>query len=575
MKVLEKPDLQKLLEMKGNLYEVIKYLKNVGYSERDISIEYKLPLHWVYIYSNGYEIKSKMLFSEMVDWYNSISEKRSSKGKKTESLKFLKIANLSYEQKIGFLTGLLSDKPVGVGNERVIEAIGVVGNKSPAEMRKFKEEYGDLGDIAYQVVSDKKGTLLAQEVYYTVNALTSVGNYDKVMVLASLLEIASKDEAKYLCWLIKKRIYLGMNTEALVSVIAKYTNTDPELLSQATLLIGKENAFALAKKGNDELKRVRVQPGKFIPTMKAKIFDSRDLNFPVRVEMKFDGQRIQLHKSGDNTVIYSNNGNIIQDNFLTNYVKTLPVNSIIAEGELVGITDQGKFANLYAFKKGEYASKVVILFDLLYLNGTVIMNKDWRKRHTKLEELKKLGISTSTSLAVNSMQEVITFYDNVINNGGEGIMIKNLDMVYYPNRRSSAWMKLKPSTDTIDAVIIKANYGKGRKSGVYSNFKIAIRHPTKKALYDIGTIGNFNEADLEMLSRRVKPLKKDMEGVTVRPEIVIEVTSYEILLSNETTSGFALRSPRLVRIRDDKTVKEIDTTEKLTKMYRLQNQEEA
>lgn len=558
--------------MKGGLQEAVQFLKDSHYTERQIHEEHGIPLHWVYIYSHKLVIKSRMLFTTVVDSYDSISEKRSAKGKKTEAFNFLKTAQLTYDQKIRFLLGELSTKAAGVGDERVLEAIGVVTHNSQVQMAKLLEEYGDLGDIANHTFPDREPQLLVDEVYNAMNILPKVGNYDKVMILVSLFDLATKDEAKYLCWLVKRRLYLGINSEAIISVVARYTKVDPEALSQASLLIGTQNALMIARKGNAEVKKIRVQPGKFVPQMKAKIFDSRDITFPSRVEVKYDGIRIQFHKLGNKTALFTTSGKQLKDYPQINQLLLeLSTNSIIGEGEIVGVDKDGKIVNLYQFKADNTLDVTLLPFEILYMNGTTYINKPWRDRSNVLVSV--FGSSASPSTTVNSMHELMDFYDKVVEQGLEGIMIKSPEMYYYPDRRSSAWMKLKPATDTVDAVIIKANYGKGKNAGTFSNFLLAVKHSTERRLFTIGTIGNFSETDLEILTRKVIQLsKKDTEGIFVKPEIVLEISCYEILQSTETTSGLSMRSPRLVRMRWDKTPNDIDTVDKIKQMYKIQQE---
>lgn len=131
-------------------------------------------------------------------------------------------------------------------------------------------------------------------------------------------------------------------------------------------------------------------------------------------------------------------------------------------------------------------------------------------------------------------------------------------------------MKIKKSTDTIDAVIVKGKYGHGRKSGTLSSYRLAVKHPTEKKLYEIGDISNFSDSAQEQIARTMTVIRKDKEGVVVKPEVVLEVITYELIQSDMYSSGFSLRSPRLVRIRWDKTVQDVDTIDKIRDMFKIQ-----
>jgi len=138
--------------------------------------------------------------------------------------------------------------------------------------------------------------------------------------------------------------------------------------------------------------------------------------------------------------------------------------------------------------------------------------------------------------------------------------------------RTYTWLKLKPERDTIDCTIVKAFYGKGRRAGLYSSFLMAVRDPAEKKLYTIGRVSNLSEEAMEDLRDVVERSRTsdDEEGVLVKPSVVVEVTYQEIQETDEYTSGYALRVPKIVRFRPDKKVEEIDDLGKLKKLYELQ-----
>jgi len=154
----------------------------------------------------------------------------------------------------------------------------------------------------------------------------------------------------------------------------------------------------------------------------------------------------------------------------------------------------------------------------------------------------------------------------------EGIIVKDLNSAYEVGRRTYTWLKLKPERDTIDCTIVKALYGKGRRAGLYSSFLLAVRDPNEKRLYTIGRVSNLPEQTMEALRNLIDKTKigEDRDGVFVKPSIVVEVTYQEIQRTEEYTSGYALRVPKIVRFREDKKVEDIDNLKKLAKLYDLQ-----
>jgi len=133
-------------------------------------------------------------------------------------------------------------------------------------------------------------------------------------------------------------------------------------------------------------------------------------------------------------------------------------------------------------------------------------------------------------------------------------------------------LKLKPERDTIDCTIIKALYGKGKRAGLYSSFLLAVRDPEERRLYSIGRVSNLPEETMETLRDIVERTKtsSDDEGVYVKPSVVVEATYQEIQETDEYTSGYALRVPKIVRFRPDKRVQDIDDIKKLHRLYEMQ-----
>jgi DNA ligase-1 len=159
-----------------------------------------------------------------------------------------------------------------------------------------------------------------------------------------------------------------------------------------------------------------------------------------------------------------------------------------------------------------------------------------------------------------------------LQSGVEGIIVKSLSSIYSVGERAYTWLKLKPERDTIDCTVVKALYGKGKRAGLYSSFLLAVRDPSAKKLYTIGKVSNLPENIMEELKDIVERDKTgaDDEGVFVKPSVVLEATYQEIQEAVDSTSGYSLRVPKVVRFRTDKTVEEIDDLNKLKKLFELQ-----
>jgi DNA ligase-1 len=168
--------------------------------------------------------------------------------------------------------------------------------------------------------------------------------------------------------------------------------------------------------------------------------------------------------------------------------------------------------------------------------------------------------------------ELMKFYEEALRRGLEGIIVKDIQSQYEPGKRTYTWLKIKPERDTIDCAIVKALYGKGKRAGLYSSFLLSVRDPEKKKLYTVGKVSNLPDevmANPAALMEQTK-IGEDREGIFVKPSIVAEATYQEIQQTDCYTSGYALRVPKIVRFRRDKTVDEIDNLDKLRKLYELQ-----
>ncbi|MDH5460539.1 MAG: hypothetical protein OEW71_05850 [Candidatus Bathyarchaeota archaeon] len=139
-------------------------------------------------------------------------------------------------------------------------------------------------------------------------------------------------------------------------------------------------------------------------------------------------------------------------------------------------------------------------------------------------------------------------------------------------KRTYTWLKLKPERDTIDCTIVKGLYGKGKRAGFYSSFLLAVRDLKERRLYTIGRVSNLPEKTMKTLRDTMEATKisANEQEIFVKPSVVVETTYQEIQETDEYTSGYALRVPKVVRFRPDKKVEEIDDLIKLHKLFELQ-----
>jgi len=260
--------------------------------------------------------------------------------------------------------------------------------------------------------------------------------------------------------------------------------------------------------------------------------------------------------------------------------------SCIVDSEVVAVDEKGAFQPFQSLLERTVPRKLppeelerrkqklrvtIRAFDILFLNGRELIDLPLLERRKYLLEIVPAEYSAE-GLDCRNEVELMKFYEEALHRGLEGIIVKNLASVYAVGERTYTWLKLKPERDTIDCTIVKALFGKGRRAGFYSSFLLAIRDPVEKKLYTIGKVSNLSEEVMEELRDIVEQnrINADDEGVFVKPTVVVEATYQEIQKTDEYTSGYALRVPKVVRFRPDKKVDEIDDLSKLRKLYELQ-----
>jgi DNA ligase-1 len=214
----------------------------------------------------------------------------------------------------------------------------------------------------------------------------------------------------------------------------------------------------------------------------------------------------------------------------------------------------------------------------MYKDGKSLISKTQRERRKILEKTisqKPLKIVLTKKLISGNEKEIEKFYKESLNKGNEGIMIKNLNALYKPGRRVGGWVKHKPIKETLDLVITEAEWGEGKRAKWLSSFTLACRDKNK--LLTIGKVGTGiaeknSELTFESLTKELKPLIKEQKGkhVILKPELILEIGYEEIQKSPTYTSKFALRFPKVLRIRTELGFKDIDDINRVKRIYKSQ-----
>lgn len=361
-----------------------------------------------------------------------------------------------------------------------------------------------------------------------------------------------------------------------------------------------EVAERLKEKGFNVLKKTTLNPGKPIKVMLYEKAENIDDAFervgkPAAIEPKLDGFRIQIHRNKDSLILYTRR--------LENVTKQFPdiekearekikSRDYIVDGEIVGIDLKTHrirpFQDISQRIKRKYdIPKLVkdlpvkaMLFDIMELNGDNLLNEPLETRRKKLKAIvqeSKNKIEVVKQLVTANKKAAEKFYKKSLNEGNEGVMIKNLQGIYKPGLRVGFGVKVKPVMETLDLVIVGAEWGEGKRAKWLSSFTLACRDEEDNLL-TIGKVGTgIKEKEEEGLTFKqlTEELKESITSekgktVTVKPRLVVEINYQEIQKSPTYASGYALRFPRVIRLRPERGFHDISTLKEVNKLYESQ-----
>jgi len=589
MSIVKPPTLKELIEAYGSPKEAILKLIEAGFSPEQIEWRTWIPYHLIRLYMEGIQPKKDMFFAKIVEVYERLAVLRSKKGKETELAKFFQNPTLPLEVKARFALGTITEESLKVGPGLVERSISLATGTPLSEVKKLMIDYGEHGEVAYLLKKPSEPVLSVDEVYEAIRLLPKLkGVRERELYVSSLLRVSTPLEAKYIVRLLLGDLKLGYYASTVMRAAAKAYQVPVELIQSACAIMGLAEGISLASEGLLKLAEVKMRPGQFIKPQLAHLYEPDKVVYPVRAEYKIDGSRLQVHKWGTQIWLFSRRG-VEKSQTLPEIVeiaKSFRAQSCIVDGEVFAVDQDGRPLpfqvmlertvprELAPEELAERMARVRITyraFDILFLNGKELIGLPLSERRKYLLEVVPPEYLAEGVECQNEV-ELMRFYDEALKKGFEGIVVKNLNSRYEIGQRTYTWLKLKPERDTIDCTIVKAFYGKGKRAGLYSSFLLAVRDPKERKLYTIGKVSNLPEQTMDALATIIERTKTDAddEGVFVKPTVVVEVTYQEIQETDEYTSGYALRVPKIVRFRTDKTVEEIDTIEKLKKLYELQ-----
>lgn len=494
------------------------------------------------------------------------------------------------------------DAELGIALGMIKRIIAKVTGNSDKEIVNAFRETGDLGLTAEKLMKRRKqktfakGDLTIAHVYENLRKLpelTGKGSQEqRIDLIAELLSNAAPDEALYIVRISLGQMRTGVAHGLVRDAIAKAFDKNAKVIEHSFHMSGDYGQVAeQAKKGVMESD---IQMSRPITVMLAErsggLEDAMQSFEKIALEKKYDGFRVQIHKDGNAIRIFSRRMENVTNQFpdIVQWSKThLKAETCIVDGEAVAYNYQKKitlpFQQLSRRIQRKYEIEKMVkeipiqvnLFDIIYLNGKSLMKEKMSNRWDALKRTVKESenIKLADHIETNDLKKAKNFYESCLRRGDEGVIVKNMEATYMPGRRVGYWLKVKPILEPLDLVIVGAEWGEGKRSSWLSSMILAARSGTK--LVKTGRMASgFTEEQLEELTKKLKGLITASEGkvVSVQPEVVVEVGYEEIQKSPKYESGYALRFPRLLRIRDpvEKGAKDIDTLKTIEKLYAQQ-----
>jgi len=473
----------------------------------------------------------------------------------------------------------------------------------------FTEAFSSTGDIGsatktlFEKTQVKKQTQLIQkqltitEIRSTLEAIASTSGSGskqrKERLTEALFSQATPAEAKYLVKILTGEMRTGFHEGLMEQAVAEAFDIPLATVQNASMALGDVGeAAALAKtRGEQALANLGFRVFRPVKPMLAQVAANVDEALKTHggetaFEYKYDGARVQIHKLGDEVRIFSRR--------LTDVTQSLPeivetvkrnikTNEAILEGEVIATDASGfpiPFQHLMRrFKRvhgvADTAERIPLklyLFDILHLNGESLIRHSYVQRRKILAE-NAGNIPLTKQIVTSNKATANKFLREAVNSGHEGLMAKKLDSPYTPGTRGKRWFKIKTVLEPLDLVITAAEYGYGRRHGWLSNYYLAARDAETGEFFELGkTFKGLTDAEIIEMTKQLKELavSEDRWRVIVQPKIVVEVAYNEIQRSPTYKSQMALRFARITRIRDDKSVDQADTIQRVKEIYEKQ-----
>ena len=445
--------------------------------------------------------------------------------------------------------------------------------------------YGDTGDMVGDVLASQppSGHSLAWVEGQFAALAQATGSTARRGIVRDVLATLGANEARYFAKLLGGELRIGLKEAQVEEALARAFERPLDQVRHANRLRGDIGEVAiLARQGTLESARLALfHPIGFMLAQPLATPEAivAAMPSPFAIEDKYDGIRAQAHIDGADVRLFSRT----LDDISHGYPEVMAAlrglgNGLVLDGELIAVDPaDGHRARPFAALQRRLGRKTptaavlqetpaaFVAYDLLAMNGELVLDWGYEERRSSLLTLSwpGNGAFVAPSARCSSAEEIEEAFAKARGAGNEGLIAKDPTSTYTPGRRGKSWVKLKRALATLDVVVTGVERGHGRRNGVLSDYTFAVRaSDSDPTLLNVGKAYNgLTDAEIAALTRHFESITIERFGRyhVVRPEVVLEVTFDIVQRSARHKAGYALRFPRIVRVRDDKPPTEIDT----------------
>jgi len=505
---------------------------------------------------------------------------------------------------------------LGVGGSLLWRAVSEISGKSDSQLRDLYRAHGDLGAVAGAALPERSSELTLSNLEEEFHTLSSTrGPVSKLAIILKLLGHASPSEAKYIIKIITGDLRIGLKESLVEEAIAKAYDVPLKDVQRANMLLG-DVGETLKLASSDSLADAHMRlfhPIDFMLASPAEsAADALSYFSDAHVEDKYDGIRAQAHVSNAQVRLFSRTRDEITASFpeLPGALAGIPENAIL-DGEIVAWSANTAKPRALPFSvlqqrlgRKKVSEKMLrdvpvayLVFDVLYAGEQLLLNLPLHERVEILgrllasrkpvaaqsldsqarllfaaeDEPAEASVVQAPVFSAKTAEELEMLFTAAQDRGNEGLMIKDRNSPYTPGRRGKSWLKLKKELATLDVVVTAVEYGHGKRIGVLSDYTFAV--------WDGDRLVNIGKAysgltDVEIAEMTTWFLKHTVDDQGMRlivdPQVILEVAFNNMMRSTRHESGYALRFPRILRIRNDKRPEDADTIETAARIFERQ-----